>query len=222
MVLSLVLLLVLVLFSSLVIYPVHSSERDFHLKNLRLKKPQLHQMNMAKPALFHIRDYRGATVEDLDIQPALSINPITHLNVALEIAYEHEFSYLPVIHEANKKLLGVINIEELKSKPQKFKSGFLKPIVKHYMIWFHQKARDNYEKESHEEQSTPLNTTIKTPKPKGKKFNIITPWTPLEQLAEFFNSGIYFAIITNDDGTFVYGVATPEDLTRYEKSRPRL
>lgn len=178
---------------------------------------------MTNPVLFHIKDYRGATVEDLDIKPAISINPTTNLNVALEIAFEHEFTYLPVIHEGNKRLLGVINIEALRTHPEKFRSSFLKPIVKHYMIWFHQRARENYEKEAHDEgQATALNTTIKTPRTKGKRFDILTPWTPLEKLAEFFNSGNYFAIVTNYEGTFVYGVVTPEDLSRYENSRPRL
>lgn len=183
---------------------------------------------MTKPILFHIRDYRGATVEDLDIKPAKSINPTTHISVAIEIAFEHEFTYLPVIHESNKKLLGVINVEDLRQNPKKAHSSFLKPIVKNYMIWFNQKARENYEKEKltsdqnqeQQQQQTHINATIK--KPQGKSFSIITPWTPLEELSKFFNTGIYFAIITNDEGTFVYGVATPEDLIRYENSRPRL
>lgn len=69
---------------------------------------------------------------------------------------------------------------------------------------------------------TALNTTILKPQTKGKSFNIITPMSPLEELANFFAEGVYFAIVTNDEGTLVYGVATPEDLTRYENSRPRL
>lgn len=179
---------------------------------------------MSAPAiLFHVRDYRGATVEDLDIRPAISVNPSTDLNIALEIAYENEFTFLPVIHESNKKLLGVLNVQELRSKPEKYQKGFLKPIVKHYMVWFHQKAREKYEAEDHSKAtSTALSTTIVKPVSKGKKYQVITPWTPLEKLAKFFNSGIYFAIITNENSNFVYGVATPEDLIKYENSRPRL
>lgn len=171
------------------------------------------------PTLFHTRDYRGATVEDLDIKPALSINPTTTLDEAVEIAFENEFTNLPVIHEDNKKLLGILNVESLKNE----KSKFLKPIVKNYMLWFHQKAREKYESEEREgnKTTTSLSTTIRTPT-KGRKYAVITPLTPLEELSKFFNGGNYFAIVTNDVGTFVYGVATPEDLVKYENSRPRL
>ncbi|ODV66891.1 hypothetical protein HYPBUDRAFT_148670 [Hyphopichia burtonii NRRL Y-1933] len=178
--------------------------------------------------LFHTRDYRGATVEDLDIAPAVSINPSTSLDQALEISFENEFTFLPVIHESNKRLLGILNIESLKKDPSKYKRSFLKPVAVNYMLWFHQKSRENYEREQQEVNNqgttkTSLNTTMLKPKsPKGKKYSVITPMTPLEELARFFNQGNYFAIITNDKGNFVYGVATPEDLIRYEKSRPRL
>lgn len=183
--------------------------------------------------LFHVRDYRGATVEDLDIKPALSINPISSLDQALEISYENEFTYLPVIHETNKRLLGILNIESLKNDPSKYKRSFLAPIAKNHMLWFNQKAKENYEKEHQQIQergeiksgskSTSVNTKILKPRsPKGARFDVITPLTPLEDLAAFFNKGIYFAIITNDEGNFVYGVATPEDLIKYENSRPRL
>lgn len=176
---------------------------------------------------FKQRDYRGATVEDLDIKPAISINPTTSLDEALEISFEHEFSYLPVIHESNKQLLGIFEVEKLKTDKEKRSRDFLKPIVSNYMLWFNQKARENYGRQSRPEaSSTKLRTaphsTIKKPKSKGKHFDIITPDTPLEKLADFFNSGVYFAIITNGEGTIVYGVATPEDLEKFEKARPKL
>ncbi|CAH6721337.1 hypothetical protein CLIB1444_05S08856 [[Candida] jaroonii] len=175
---------------------------------------------MTNPVLFHVRDYRGATIEDLDIKPALSINPTTNINIALEIAFENEFTYLPVIHEENKRLLGVLNVGLLRDNPNKLNTSFLKPIVKNYMIWFNQKSREFYEKQDIKPVEPVRNRTIM--KPRAKKYKVLTPWTPLEQLADFFNNGIYFAIITNDEGNFVYGVATPEDLTKYENSRPRL
>lgn len=178
-----------------------------------------------QPILFHIREYRGATIEDLDIKPAISVNPSTHLNEALEISYENEFTYLPVIHETNKRLLGILNVEQFKNNTQ-YEHSAVKPLVKNYMLWFHQKSRENYEKEHLEStftRKTPINTTILKPKSAtGKKFDILTPLTPLEELAEFFNQGSFFAIITNDEGNIVYGVATPEDLIRYENSRPKL
>lgn len=58
---------------------------------------------------------------------------------------------------------------------------------------------------------------------KGKKeFIPMTPATPLSKLEEFFKSGHPFAVITDADRKFVLGVATPEDLEKYIKSRPQL
>lgn len=173
------------------------------------------------PKLFHIVDYRGATVEDLDIRPAISINPLTPLERAIEVSFENEFTYLPVIHETNKRLLGVLNVENFKVDPLKLRNSFLKPITKNYMLWFSHKARANYEKENLVKQTTPLNSKILKPR-LAKKYKVLTPLTPLEDLALFFNTGNYFAIITNGDGNLVYGVVTPEDLIKYEHSRPRL
>lgn len=176
------------------------------------------------PKLFHIVDYRGATVEDLDIRPAISINPSTLLERAIEVSFENEFTYLPVIHETNKRLLGVLNVEVFKADPLKITKSFLKPITKNYMHWFSQKARSNYEQESENAKgTTPLHLKILKPRSsQGKRFDVLTPLTPLEKLGEFFNTGNYFAIITNGDGNLVYGVVTPEDLIKYEHSRPRL
>lgn len=198
----------------------------FHLI-LRFHLPYFPFSMTSTPVLFHTRDYRGATIEDLDIAPAISINPTTLLEVAIEISYENEFSYLPVIHEVNRKLLGILNVGSLRTNPSQLKKTTLSPIAKNYMLWFHHKARQTYERESQQRgndtSQTALKATIKRPTAaSGRKYDVLTPLTPLEDLALFFNRGIYFAIITNSEGTMVYGVATPEDLTKYENSRPRL
>lgn len=164
-------------------------------------------------------DYRGATVEDLDIRPAISINPSTSLNRAMEVSFENEFTYLPVIDETHKTLLGVLNVEYL----EKNRLGNVEPITKNYMLWFSQTARERYEKNFSKKTATPLNSKIIKPTAgKGKHFHVLTPLTPLETLAEFFNAGNFFAIITNGEGNLVYGVVTPEDLTKYEHARPHL
>lgn len=174
------------------------------------------------PRLFHIVDYRGAVIEDLDIRPAISINPSTTIDRAIHVSFENEFTFLPVIHEVHKTLLGVLNVEPLKADPAKVKSSTMLPIAKNYMLWFSQRARQNYESEATEANtSTPVNSKIFRPRG-SKKFEVLTPLCTLETLAAFFNSGNYFAIITNGDGNLVYGVVTPEDLIKYEHARPRL
>lgn len=173
--------------------------------------------------LFSSRDYRGSTIEDLNIPQAISINPSTSLYEAIAVGYENEFTYLPVIHEETKRLLGVINVEDIRNNANKIKNSFLSPIVKHYMYWFNLTARKNYENEIKQLASgTKTSTTSQILKPRGRRYKLLTPDTPLEELSKFFNAGNYFAIITSGDGDLVYGVATPEDLKNYEKARPKL
>lgn len=173
---------------------------------------------------FKHRDYRGATIEDLDIKPAISINPTTSISAALDLSFENEFTYLPVIHEVNKKLLGVLNVEHLRNNPDLITK--YEPIVKTFMFWFSNNVRKRYAAEHEQSKkinTTPINAKIITPYGTGSKdYTVLTPYTPLEDLAKFFNSGNYFAIITENDGKFVYGVATPDDLIKYEKARPKL
>lgn len=160
-------------------------------------------------------------MEDLDIRPAISINPSTSLNRAFEVSFENEFTYLPVISEHDKRLLGVLNVEDLEKNKLQANASAL--ITKNFMLWFNLRAKENYEKIAVSKNSTPINSKILRPRlGEGKKFHVLTPLTPLEELADFFNANNFFAIITNGAGNLVYGVVTPEDLTKYEQSRPKL
>lgn len=160
------------------------------------------------------KDYRGATIEDLDIKPAILVNPQTTILQALETAYECEFTFLPVIHETKKILLGVLNVDEVQPKKGE--------LVKNHMLWFSQLAKRNYEQSAQKLEKTPRNAKIINPTKSSKKYTVLTPGTPLEELEKFFSENNPFAIITESGGKFVYGVATVEDLQRYEKSRPLL
>ncbi|RCK67489.1 hypothetical protein Cantr_02847 [Candida viswanathii] len=177
----------------------------------------------ATPISFATRDYRGATVEDLNMAQAISINPSTSLYDALAVGYEYDFTFLPVIDEETKRLLGVINVEDMRNAENQVKNSFLAPVVRNYMVWFNQTAKKKYESRMRQgATSTQTSKTSKILKPRGKRYEVLTPYSPLEQLAKFFNQGNYFAIITGGDGDFVYGVVTPEDLKKYEQARPKL
>lgn len=169
---------------------------------------------------FTTKDYKGATIEDLDIPGAISVNPTMKIVDALNLAFEYEFSYLPVINEADKNLLGILDIEHIRNRINQKEYNLL---VKDSMKWFSAKAKTKYEQslKNNQKSKTPINAKIVT-SAKKSKFEIITPLTPLEVLASFFNRGNAFAIITNDSGTIVYGVVTPDDLSKYEKMRPHL
>ncbi|ODV88516.1 hypothetical protein CANCADRAFT_3156 [Tortispora caseinolytica NRRL Y-17796] len=57
-------------------------------------------------------DYRGATVEDLQLGPAFTVQKDTPLGVALELSYEREYSYVPVVD--GRKLLGFLTADYLR------------------------------------------------------------------------------------------------------------
>lgn len=173
------------------------------------------------PILFHTHDYRGATIEDLDIKPAISISPRTLIYEALEVLFANEFTYLPVVNEQNRRLLGILNVELIRANYSQIQRSSVEPIVMNYMVWFHPSARLKYQLQVGNKGDQPVQLKKAFVDIKGK-YIVLTPFTPLEELAAFFNSGQYFAIVTNHDGDMVYGVATPEDLVKYEKSRPKL
>jgi CBS domain-containing protein len=136
-----------------------------------------------------------ATVEDLDLLPALTIHPTTPLVQALELSYEHEYSYLPVVSTKSKRLLGYLTAEQLRKATS---SATDETVL----------VRDHY---------------IRFAKPDGQReFQKITPSTPLEDLERFFANGEEFAVVTDIDRRFVLGVAVKEDLEKFVKNRPSL
>lgn len=156
---------------------------------------QLHQSWTAK--------YRGATIADLDLPPALSTSPTTPLGDAMLSASSHDYSHLTVLHDDTRSLLGYLSIAKLKNL---FESKQLSPSdpVQAAMIKFQRTA--------------------------AKKYQIITMDTELADLEGFFeNVGPYaigtkqdFAVVTDWGRKFVLGVATRHDLDEFVKRRPSI
>ncbi|KAI9063543.1 hypothetical protein FKP32DRAFT_1592231 [Trametes sanguinea] len=134
--------------------------------------------------------YRGAVVEDLQLPPAFALPADEAISRAIEMAYERDFSHIPVL-DKNRKLLGYIDVAALKAK---WEAGKANPDdkVAQYMTKFKRTA------------STP--------------YTIITPSTPLAELEEFLKHNI-FAIVTDWDRKFVLGVATSQDLDNFVSRR---
>lgn len=147
------------------------------------------------------RKYRGATVADLDLPPALSTSPNMSLSSAMLSASSHDYSYLTVLSEETRSLLGYLPISRLKSL---FQSKQLDP-------------------------SDPVKKAmVKFKRAEGKKYQTITMETELWELEGFFeNVGNYatgtkqdFAVITDGGRKFVLGVATRHDLNEFVGRRP--
>ncbi|KAK9488024.1 hypothetical protein V1527DRAFT_459164 [Lipomyces starkeyi] len=151
-----------------------------------------------------MHDFRGSTVEDLDLPPAFSITPETPLEHALELSFERSYSYLPVISSRSRSLLGYLSAEQLQKtfnspspprpKDGDIEAGLATATVRSFMRKF----------------------------PKKQAFQKITPDTPLEDLERFFDTGHDFAVITDADRRFVLAVAVPEDLQNFVKRRPSI
>ncbi|KAK7540633.1 uncharacterized protein J3D65DRAFT_615939 [Phyllosticta citribraziliensis] len=141
--------------------------------------------------------YRGATVEDLDSPPALSVSPKDPISHALMSAFERDYTHLTVVSPENRALLGYLSIPRLK---ELLKEGKVQETdhVEQAMMRFRRKAN---------------------------VYKVITMDTPLEELEAFFegsNTGSKqeFAVITDASRRFVLGVATRSDLEEFVKRRP--
>ncbi|KAK5101166.1 hypothetical protein LTS08_004772 [Lithohypha guttulata] len=149
------------------------------------------------------RKYRGATVADLDLPPALSTLPTTSLGEAMLSASSHDYSHLTVLSESTRSLLGYLTISKLKAL---FDSKQLDPS-------------DAVEK-----------AMIKIQRGSGKKYQVINMETELFELEGFFEnvgpcatgSKQDFAVVTDGGRKFVLGVATRHDLDEFVKRRPSI
>lgn len=149
------------------------------------------------------RKYRGATVADLDLPPALSTSPTTSLADAMLCASSHDYSHLTVLSENTRSLVGYLPVSRLKTL---FETKQLAPSdpVEKAMVKFKRSA--------------------------GRKYQVITMETELWELEGFFeNIGEYatgtkqdFAVVTDGGRKFVLGVATRHDLDELVKRRPSM
>ena len=147
--------------------------------------------------------YRGATVSDLDLPPALSTSASTPVSDALLSASSHDYSYLTVVSDNTRSLLGYLPITRLQSLLSSKQLQHADPVSK-AMVKFQRS---------------------------GRKFQPILMDTPLEALEGFFanvgelSTGLNqdFAVVTDgglDGRKFVLGVVTQADLDEFVRRRP--
>ncbi|OQE29862.1 hypothetical protein PENSTE_c002G03829 [Penicillium steckii] len=146
--------------------------------------------------------YRGATVEDLDPPPALSVSPNSPIDAALMAAYERDYTHLTVISATSRSLLGYLSIPRLK---ELIHGGTVNG-------------------------ADPVSAAMQRFNRKRGIYKVITMETPLEELEQFFESQTgpngdqrekqQFAVVTDAGRKFVLGVATKADLEEFVKRRP--
>lgn len=139
-----------------------------------------------------------AAVEDLQPPAALSLTPSDPISLALEAAFERDYTHLTIVDSQTRSLLGYVSIPALQAQLDSSKVA----------------AED------------PISAAMTRFQRRGRKYSVITMDTPLEELEAFFEGAQTggqkqeFAVITDDNRRFVLGVATRGDLEEFVKRRP--
>ncbi|EED84871.1 predicted protein, partial [Postia placenta Mad-698-R] len=122
-------------------------------------------------------------VQDLQLPPAFALPSSEAISRAIELAYERDFSYIPILDQ-KRRPIGYVDVAVLKAK---WEASEANPSdrVSLYMTKFDR---------SH-----------------SKAYTLITPSSPLADLEEFLRHTI-FALVTDRDRKFVLAVATSQDL----------
>ncbi|KAG8766972.1 hypothetical protein FRC20_006029 [Serendipita sp. 405] len=136
--------------------------------------------------------YRGASVEDLQLPPAFALSKTQNVMSAIELAYDRDFSYLPIL-DKNRRPLGYIDVTALK---QAWEAGEIDA----------------------DDQVHNVATKFDRSSATGRAYTVITPNTPLEILEEFLRKNV-FALVTDHERKFVLGVATMQDLENFVTRR---
>ncbi|GAC96448.1 hypothetical protein PHSY_004028 [Pseudozyma hubeiensis SY62] len=150
------------------------------------------------PSASLVAKYRGATVEDLQVPPAISVPSSTSISSALRVALDHDYSQLPLVSDKNRKLLGYVQKDRLE---QQVNSSNGDKTVATIMTKFSGGSA----------AASSSSAAVAT-------YTVITPDTGLAELEVFLQSQP-FAFITDPGRAFVLGVATQEDLSKYVSRR---
>ncbi|KAF9435740.1 hypothetical protein BGZ76_005603 [Entomortierella beljakovae] len=151
---------------------------------------------MAKAVAYHRHEkFRAASVEDLQLPAAVTIPPTATVGYALDLMLTREFSQLPVLNPANRKLMGYISLTALTSLMEEGQAQESDEVSK-WMYSFQKKRKKG-------ERST---------------YETISPNTLLSDLSKFFEKHS-FAVVTDDDRRWCLGVATKYDLMTFMNRR---
>ena len=123
----------------------------------------------------------------------MSTSPESPIANALMTAFEREYTHLTVISPDDRALLGYLSIPHLR---ELLKAGTVR-------------------------DSDTVDKAMTKFQRKGRKYQVITMETPLEELEAFFEGAAGgskqdFAVVTDAARRFVLGVATRDDLAEFD------
>ncbi|KAJ1927321.1 hypothetical protein IWQ60_003027 [Tieghemiomyces parasiticus] len=171
-----------------------------------------------------VNKYRGASVEDLQLPAAVSIAPSDLVSTALDIMMERDYSQLPVITH-HRKLVGYITLTTLQSLLDVGRADLRQP-VEDVMYRFrtlpaHGQARSSnagQQPDGDASLAPPHTPTGAMQRQQQPRYELITPSTPLNELARFFEHHSV-AFVTDSSRKFCLGVVTKLDLMKFISRR---
>ncbi|CAG8672818.1 14002_t:CDS:2, partial [Dentiscutata heterogama] len=157
-----------------------------------LENDLMDEQTIQKLEYQRIEKYRAASVEDLQLPAAVTVLPNVTIAHAFDLMVEREFSQLPVT-DSHRKLLGYVSLTSLQDKLDSGDATLTDEVSK-WMFTFGSRNSQN--------------------QIRRQIYQIITPDTPLSELAKFFEKHS-FAIVTDSERKWALAVTTKMDLIRF-------
>ncbi|CAG8520877.1 3016_t:CDS:2, partial [Cetraspora pellucida] len=157
-----------------------------------LENDLMDEQTIQKLEYQRMEKYRAASVEDLQLPAAVTVLPNVTVAHALDLMVEREFSQLPVT-DSHRKLLGYVSLTSLQDKLDSGDAILTDEVAK-WMFTFGCRNSQNQRRR--------------------QTYQIITPDTPLDELAKFFEKHS-FAIVTDSERKWALAVTTKMDLIRF-------
>ncbi|CAG8705660.1 4500_t:CDS:2 [Dentiscutata erythropus] len=161
-----------------------------------LENDLMDEQTIQKLEYQRIEKYRAASVEDLQLPAAVTVLPSVTIAHAFDLMVEREFSQLPVTN-SHRKLLGYVSLTSLQDKLDSGDATLTDEVSK-WMFTFGNRNSQN--------------------QIRRQIYQIITPDTPLSELAKFFEKHS-FAIVTDSERKWALAVTTKMDLIRFLRYR---
>ncbi|KAJ2611497.1 hypothetical protein H4S08_003142 [Coemansia sp. RSA 1365] len=143
--------------------------------------------------------FRGASIEDLQLPAALSVSASDTIGTAINLMVEHDFSQLPVTG-VGRRLVGYLTLSAAQTLIENNVATPDQPVDKFMLRFDHRPNRGVSENTG--------NTSI------HKQYWLITPETPLSELSRFFETNTV-AFVTDASRKFCLGIATKQDLITF-------
>ncbi|KAI8868278.1 tryptophan synthase beta subunit-like PLP-dependent enzyme [Ramicandelaber brevisporus] len=162
-----------------------------------------------------IDQYRAASVEDLQLPAAVAIPTTANVEQAMDLMLSREFSQLPVIEPTTRKLIGYISQGALRSHLDRGNAQLDDPVT----TWMYRFGAGKRPRTSSSEgTTTPQPVLARRPRAAIQEYKVITPETPLSELARFFETHSV-GFVTDADRRFCLAVVTKYDLLKFLSRR---